>query len=127
MSLFTENSIIYKAMGNQDARDLLENIVDKDVLVKLDISNIIMTEVRAMKRRQSISCVYCPNRTEETLKEWAEKNHDARRILLFLEGKKDDGTKMVQTLHETIDHHVHIIYGIKEGTAEGGKLVGVFV
>lgn len=65
--------------------------------------------------------------SDEILKEWAKNHAEAQDILLFTEGTLIDGSNMAHTLDDAMDHNVTIAFGVIEGKAEGGKVVGVFM
>ena len=127
MSEFTEKSIIYKAMDHQEARELMETIVDTNSLVSIEGSDVMSLENNARREKKRICCVYNPSGSDEVLEAWAKKYPEATNILLFTEGNLFSGNDAANTLSGFFDHDVSIIFGIADGNPNGGRLAGVFV
>lgn len=130
VQLFKENSVLFARAAQDDASDLLEDIICGKAAVIISLKDAVEFEKHAVLLDKEIRYEFFSAASQEEAIEmmgaWGKKHSDAKEILLFTEGDFSSGHDLFWALSSMIDDK-SMQYGTMEPKDSGIRVAGFFL
>ena len=130
VQLFKENSVLFAKAAQDDASDLLEDIICGKAPVIISLKDAVEFEKHAVLMGKEIEYEFFAAATQEEAVEmmgaWGDKHTDAKEVLLFTEGDLSSSHELMFALSPKLDNASKQV-GAIEPKGPGIRVAGFFL